>query len=173
MPVYRYRTEGVPARASAAVTPLPTTNPRASSWGLVHTVGSPSTTRIHSPRPQATAGTGINSVGPNSTVRADSAQTSTWSPDYILPSLYYTAPTPQVVSHASNNEIPIPAVAPQQPYAPYSATAPGTAVTTAVTQRPRRMGGLLVQAWPKVSSLWPTFGSGKNNAANSGQISGG
>lgn len=171
MPHYRYRTEGVPGRAAAACSPLPTTNPIASSWGLVHVVGSPSTTKIHSPRPQSTRGFGILGVPNNGAgYPEDWPQPSAHSPDYILPSIYYTTPTPQVPSHSSNNEIPIPAVSTHQPYAPASASIISTATTSAVVQRPRRMGGLLVQAWPKVSALWPTFGSGKNNVPNSGKV---
>jgi hypothetical protein len=169
LPIIRYRTEGVPARAAAACTPIPATNPIASSAGLMHRVGSPSTTRIASPRPQSTRGRGNLSLY-DSGRPADQAQPSGNSPDYILPSLYWAPPTPQVVSHSSTNEIPIPAISTQQPYAPASATAPGQAVTPAVVQRARRMGGRLVQAWPKVVPFWPTFGSGQNNSANSGQV---
>jgi hypothetical protein len=161
MPTIRYRTEGVPDGAAAACSPIPTTNPIASSWGLVHTVGSPSTTRIASPDPQSVGGD-----RGNLTRQAKPGQNS---PDYMLPSIYYTAPTPQVVSRSSNNELPIPAVGTHQPYAPASATAPGKArATPSVTQKSRRMGGRLVQAWPKVSQFWPVFGAGSNNAGNSG-----
>jgi hypothetical protein len=162
VPAYRYRTEGVPDRAAAACSPLPTTNPIASSWGLVHTTGSPSTTRI----PVAP----LQSIeGSDRGVWTKGAKPGDNAPDYILPSLYYTAPTPQVVSHASNNEIPIPAINPNGVSAPYSATLPNlTNENPAVVQRPRRMGGRLVQAWPRVTQFWPVFGSGSTNAGNSG-----
>jgi hypothetical protein len=170
MPTWRYRTEGVPARAAAALTPLPSTNPIASSWGLVHTVGAPSTLRVPSPRPQSTRGFGALGVpGNGGGYTEDDPQPSAHAPDYILPSLYWTEPTPQMTVHASNNEIPIPAVSSVNT-APGSSTLPSPVTTTAVVQRPRRMGGLLVTAWPKVAAWWPTFGSGRNNVPNSGQI---
>ena len=169
MPTWRYRTEGVPARAAAALTPLPSTNPIASSWGLVHTVGAPSTLRVPSPRPQSTRGFGALGVpGNGGGYTEDDPQPSAHAPDYILPSLYWTEPTPQMTVHASNNEIPIPAVSSSQPYAPASASAPGAGETPAVVQRARRMGGRIVQAWPKVVPFWPVFGTGNTNAGNSG-----
>lgn len=170
MPAYRYRTEGVTGVIADAASPRPATNPLASSWGVVRTVGSPGTTRIPSPRPQSTRGAGVLTPAEGSTKPVDFPQPSTWSPDYILPSLYYTAPTPQTVPWESTNEIPLPAISTSQPLAPYSTIPTKTPATSAVVQRPRRIGGLLVQAWPRISQIWPTFGSGANNSANSGQI---
>lgn len=161
MPSYRYKTEGVPSRAQAAVSPIPTTNPIASSWGLVRTVGSPSTTRIPVAPLQSIAG-GDRGVWNKSAKPGDN------SPDYILPSIYYTAPTPQNVPWQSNNEIPIPAISVNSTTAPYSSSLVTTTPVPSVVQRSRRMGGRLVQAWPKVTSFWPVFGSGVKNAGNSG-----
>lgn len=162
MPTWRYKTEGVPERAAAAFSPIPTTDPRASSWGLVRTVGSPSTTRIPVAPLQSIAGSdrGVWTRG---------AKPGDNAPDYILPSLYWTAPTPQMVPHESTNEIPQMAISTHQPLAPASATVPTvTPANPSVVQRARRVGGRIVQAWPQVSAFWPTYGSGVKNSANSG-----
>lgn len=160
---YAYRTEGVAGNAAAAFSPLPTTNPIASSWGLVHTVGAPGTLRIPVEPLQSIAGSDRG-------VWTKQAKPGDNAPDYILPSIYYTAPTPQMAKGWSTNEIPLPAISSTGPIAPYSTALTGPANTSAVVQRPRRMGGLLAQAWPKVSQVWNTYGSGKNNSANSGQV---
>lgn len=153
MPVWRYRTEDVPAKAVAAVSPLPSTNTIASSWGLVHTVGSPGTLQIPSPKPQ--------SIPPGPLNRQ--AQPSYNSPDIFLPSIYVTAPTPQLVPHTIDNEIPVPAISSSQPYAPYSATAvTKTPANPSVAQRAWHIGGRRVTAWPRVSPVWPVFGGSQN-----------
>ncbi len=151
---YAYVTEGVPAKAAAAATPLPTLEPRASSWGLVHVAGSPSTTRIDSPRPQST----IGNIG----VWNETAKPSHWSPDYILPSLYIAAPTPQ--THPNNwrtNELPIPAIAATGITAPASTVLISKTAVPAIAQRSRRIGGRKVTAWPKVTQTWPTYSGGR------------
>lgn len=163
MPRYQYRVEGVAGPSVTAFTPLPTTNGLASTWGVVKTVGAPGTLRIPVAPLQSIAGSDRGGW----TAQAKPGDNA---PDYILPSLYYTAPTPQTVPHESNNEIPLPAISSTGPIAPASTSLVGPAETSAVVQRPRRMGGLLAQAWPKVSQVWNVFGSGVNNSANSGQI---
>lgn len=166
MPHYAYRVEGVPARAMAAAMPVPTTNSIASSWGLVHVAGAPGTTRIPSPRAQSTRGYGALGVpGNGAGYPEDWPQPSGHSPDYILPDLYVAAPTPNYgQDHInSSNEIPVPAISSHQPYAPFSATAPGHAVNPNVLQRIRtRVASGYTTAWPKVAPSWPVFGGGQS-----------
>jgi|SRR6185437_382012 len=152
MALWRYRVEDVPAKAIGAVMPLPSTNSVASSWGLVHTKGAPSTLRIFSPKPGLPDGP-----------LPRTAQNSYNSPDYILPAIYVSNPTPQGVVHTSTNELPIPAISSAMPYAPYSATAPGAAPSNpSVAFRPWHKGGRRVTAWPRVSPVWPIFGGSGN-----------
>ena len=169
MPQIAYRVEDVPPRALAACTPVPTRTPTAATWGVVHTVGAPGTTRIDSPHPQSTKGFGALGV-PNSTVPADDPQPSGHSPDYFLPALYITQPTPQGTVHRSTNEIPIPAISSHQPYAPFSASAPGKAINPTVLQRVRtRVASGFATAWPKVAPIFPIFpsdGTGSNQAGS-------
>ena len=163
MPHYAYRVEGVPPRAVAACTPIPAVNPPASSQGLVRVVGSPGTTRIPSPRAQSTRGFGQLGVPNNGAGYPDDwPQPSGHSPDYILPSIYVAAPTPnygQMYGSPGPNDIPIPAISSHQPYAPFSATAPGKAKNPNVLARVRtRIASGFVTAWPKVAPSWPVFG---------------
>jgi hypothetical protein len=158
MPHYAYRVEGVPPKALAACTPIPAMNPVASSFGLVHVAGSPGTTRIYSPQTQS-VGRGDRGVLPGK------AKPGANAPDYILPSLYVAAPTPnygQMYGTPGPNDIPIPAISSHQPYAPFSASAPGKAVNPNVLQRVRtRIASGYTTAWPKVAPSWPVFGGGK------------
>lgn len=164
MPQIAYRVEGVPPRAMAACMPVPAQNPVASSFGLVKVFGAPGTLRVHSPRPQSTRGFGTLGV-PNSTVPVDYPQPSGHAPDFILPSIYVAAPTPNYGREYGNpgpNDIPVPAISSHSPYAPASASAPGYATNPSVLQRVRaRVASGFVTAWPRVSQVWPIFpGSG-------------
>lgn len=157
MPHYAYRTEGVPAKALAACTPIPAVNPVASSYGLVHVAGSPGTTRIQA-GPTQSVGKGDRGW------LTSKAKPGANSPDYILPALYVAKPTPnygQMLGTQGPNDIPVPAISSHSPYAPFSATAKGKAVNPNVLQRVRtRVASGYVTAWPKIAASWPIFGNG-------------
>jgi len=80
----RYRVSDLPPIGVGAFTPIPSTTPAASSYGLVEVLGAPGTMPVYSPSPQ-TRGylPSLTRAGaPNS------AQDSDCAPDYILPAIY-------------------------------------------------------------------------------------
>lgn len=79
----RYRVLDIPPKGAGAFMPLPTTNPVASSYGLVQVSGSPGTDPVPAPSPQ-------RSWLPSLTRRGgvDSAQGSMVAPDVALPCVY-------------------------------------------------------------------------------------
>lgn len=140
----RYRVLDLPLRGIGAFLPLPTTNPAASSWGLVHVWGSPGTDVIPAPAPQRdwlpslTARGGVNS-----------AQGSMVSPDVILPSVYVAdtvnmgpeADTGLGMAARRLNPIPVPAYA-----------WPRTARTAMITPK---YGGRRTMVWPRAFQRFP------------------
>lgn len=77
----RYRVLDLPAKGVGAFTPLPTTNPVASSQGLVHIAGSPGTLPVPVLSPREQWGAPFLSVDP-------ATQPSNVSPNVIAPSIY-------------------------------------------------------------------------------------
>lgn len=140
----RYRVYDLPAVGVGAFTPTPTTNPTASSWGLVGVMGSPGTMPIPAPAPQ-------RSWLPSLTRRGapDTAQDSSVVPDVILPDLYEAstrhmgpAADAGIGMHARRlNPLPVP-----------SWTYPRTAK---VAQGRPRIGGRSVTAMPRAFQRYP------------------
>lgn len=140
----RYRVLDLPSKGAGAFTPLPTTNPRASSWGLVHVYGSPGTEAIPSPAPQRTYLPNLTRQG-----GVDSAQGSMVAPDFILPSIY-TASARNMGPEADAgigmtvrrlNPLPVP-----------SLTFPAS---PKIAQATPRIGGRGTMIWPRAFQRFP------------------
>lgn len=140
----RYRVLDLPVKGAGAFMPVPTTNPRASSWGLVHVNGSPGTEAVPVPAPQ-------RSYLPSQTRSGgvNSAQGSDVAPDYILPSIY-VAGTENMGPAADAgvgmlarrlNPMPVPAL-----------TYPATPKVAQITPR---IGGRATMTWPRAFQRFP------------------
>ena len=77
----RYRVLDLPVKGVGAFTPLPPTNPTASSWGLVHVTGAPGTVPVAAPAPE-------RSWLPSDHGNLSKWQPSNVAPDVILPDQY-------------------------------------------------------------------------------------
>ena len=146
----RYRVSDLPPVAVGAFTPIPTTTPAASSYGLVEVYGAPGTLPVPSPSPQH--------VGylPALTRRnpPDTAQDSDCAPDYILPAIYI--PSAQHMGPSADaglgmarrrlNELPVPAVDPTR--------------IPEVAQTVPPVGGRRAMAWPRAFQRFPNRTSG-------------
>lgn len=133
----RYRVSEVPARAVGAFAPIPTTNPVASSWGLVKVSAYMGLVPVPAPKPAA--------VPPISAIRE--TQPSYVSPDDILPDCYVPSadnmgPSMHVgMAARRQTPIPIPAV---------------SWINTAVrAMRASPVGGRVAMAWPRAFQRWP------------------
>lgn len=142
----RYRTQDVPPGQAPAFTPVPTTNPVASSYGLVHIYGSPGTDPQPAPGPARQWGApSLTKPG-----GVNSAQGSNVVPDYILPAIYVAdvanmgpaMDTGIGMTRRRFNELPIPA------------RDPGRLPVPVMMQFPT--GGRKTFAWPRAFQVWPT-----------------
>lgn len=140
----RYRVLDLPTKGTGAFTPIPTTNPPASSYGLTSATlrGYPGTLAISEPKPAA--------VPPISAVRE--TQSSFVSPDVgfwdkYIPSAKYMGPSEHVgMAKRRLTPIPVPAV---------------SWINTALNAMTgNKIGGRSVTAWPRAFQRWPTIGKG-------------
>ena len=141
MASYRYRVYDLPIVGAGAFTPLPTRNPIASSWGLVHLTGSPGTMPI--PRPKR------NSLIP---ISADpKTQSTNCSPDVGFPDIYIPyadnmGPS-QHFGMAARRQTPIPVPAVSW-------------INTALNAMSgNKIGGRTAMAWPRAFQRWSTIRS--------------
>lgn len=137
----RYRVLDLPPKGAGAFTPTASTNPIASSWGLVVESGSPGTLPI--PRPKAAA------IPPISAIRE--TQSTYVSPDVGLPDIYIPyannmGPS-QHFGMAARRQTPIPIPALSW-------------INTALNAMSgNKIGGRAAAAWPRAFQRWPTIGS--------------
>jgi hypothetical protein len=143
--VIKYRVLDLPVKGAGAFTPLPSTNPVASSYGLVHVSGSPGTTPIPMPKlgwlPDLTS----QDSGPN-TARGEDV-----TPYYILPAIYVASAKnmgPQAdlgigMAIRRRNPLPVPARNPGRMPVPVQMRFP--------------MGGSQLP-WPRAFQRWPNRG---------------
>jgi len=146
--VARYRTDQVPVNGAGAFMPSLTTNPGASSHGLVGLDGWPGTTPIPAPHPASTAG-----ASPGGTKAMRTQGSHAGAPDEILPAIYIPRARNMGPSDGalgimvkSDNVLPVPAIDPGR--------APAAAF------RPAKVGGRSQVAWPRTTVTWPTGGTG-------------
>lgn len=161
---WAFQTDQVPNKLMGAAIPIPGQQPQASSWGTVAVHGAPGTARIPSPRPAALIG---GEMGAHS---GDMTRPSSWAPDAIYPSIYYVDTNTSKQAKwggtqtrgypFSNNELPVPAIGTSTPLAPFSTMPTISPAVPTVAQRPARVGGRKVTAWPRVVPRWPVFGGG-------------
>lgn len=142
----RYRTDQVPVYGAGAFMPSMTTNPTASSHGLVRIDGFPGTTPVQSPHPASTRG-----GAPNGAV-ATGTQGSANAPDLIFPAIYIPraknmGPAQDELRVRSDNVLPVPAIDPGR--------------TPAAVFRPARVGGRRQIPWPATATTWPSVGGGQ------------
>lgn len=139
----RYRVLDLPVQGNGAFTPLMSTNPIASSWGLVHVSGSPGTTPIQAPKPQ-------NSWLPVPD-KAAKTQPSNCAPDIIFPDLYVASarnmgPVADGFGMATRRFTPIPVPAVRYTRIPRNAmSGPHT-------------GGRRAPIWPRAFQRFPSLG---------------
>lgn len=144
----RYRVSDLPPIGVGAFTPIPTTTPAASSYGLVEVSGAPGTEPVYSPSPQTrgylpslTRAGGVNS-----------AQDSECAPDYILPAIYVASadnmgPTDDVgigMARRRLCELPVPALDPTR--------------IPQVAQTHPPIAGRATMAWPRAFQRFPIRG---------------
>jgi hypothetical protein len=139
MATIRYRVLDLPVQGVGAFTPLPSTNPVASSWGLVKLSGSPGTMPI--PRPKR------NSLIP---ISADpKTQSTNCAPDVGFPDIYIPyadnmGPS-QHFGMAARRQTPIPVPAVSWINAAMNAMSGN------------KIGGRVAAAWPRAFQRWPTI----------------
>lgn len=145
MAVIKYRVLDLPVAGLGAFTPLPSTNPIASSWGLVKVVGNPGTLPIPAPSPTRLWAPPI-SADPKT-------QSSNVSPDVRLPDIYIPyadnmGPS-QHFGMAARRQTPIPVPALSW-------------INNAIqAMSGNKIGGRIAAAWPRAFQRWPTVGSRK------------
>lgn len=138
----RYRVLDLPPKGVGAFTPLPSTNPTASSWGLVHTYGAPGTQPVPSPTPAFLPS--LTAVG-----GVDSAQGHDVSPDFIAPSIYVSSTANMGPEKDTGigmwirrlNPLPIPAL--------------NLLRRPIVAQNTPRIGGRDTMVWPRAFQRYP------------------
>lgn len=139
---FRYRVNDLPLVGASAFTPLPTTNPIASSYGLVNVNAWLGTRPIPVPAP-----TRVWAPTPNN---ASQVQGSNVAPDYILPTHYVAyadnmGPSADAgigMSIRRRNPLPVPAVMIQR--------------TANPAMMMRKVGGRVAMAWPRAFQRFPT-----------------
>lgn len=141
----RYRVSDLPPNGVGAFTPIASTTPAASSYGLVEVYGAPGTEPVYSPSPQT--------VGylPSLTRRGgrNSAQDSDCAPDVILPAIYIPsaqnmgpeADAGMGMTRRRYNELPVPALDPTR--------------IPQVAQTVPPIGGRAAMAWPRAFQRFP------------------
>lgn len=148
----RYRVLDLPTVGTGAFTPIPTTNPVASSHGLVRVEASWGTEMVAAPKPAALPPiTAAGTSDPNRSARGEDV-----TPDAILPAIavaYVDNMGPECgaagigMARRRLCELPVPAVDP-------------TRIPT-VAQGKRKTGGRAAIPWPRAFQRWPsTTGSG-------------
>ena len=150
----RYRVSDLPPIGTGAFTPIPTTTPAASSYGLVEIFGAPGTLAVDAPSPQHL--TGLPSLTRQGGV--NSAQPSDVAPDVILPAIYIPSAKnmgPEAdagfgMTRRRYCELPVPAVDSQR--------IPQVAMT--VTP----IAGRKAMAWPRAFQRFPNRTSGQSGA---------
>jgi len=146
--VIRYRVLDLPMQGAGAFTPLATTNPPASSYGLVKISGSPGTLSMPCPAPQKI-------WCPPISAQAET-QSSMVSPDVILWDKYIPyannmGPAKDAgIGMALRRHCPLPIPARTWTLAP----------RTAMIMR--KAGGRMAMAWPRAFQRFPTMTSGGN-----------
>jgi hypothetical protein len=146
----RYRVSDLPPVGVGAFTPIPSTTPAASSYGLVEVYGAPGTEPVYSPSPQHSRGLPSLTRQPP----PDTAQDSDCAPDYILPSIYIASaanmgPTADAgfgMARRRYCELPVPAVDPTR--------------LPQVAQKVPPVGGRAAMAWPRAFQRFPNRTSG-------------
>jgi len=146
----RYRVSDLPPNGVGAFTPIASTTPAASSYGLVEVFGAPGTEAVPAPSPQhigylpsLTRSGGVNS-----------AQGSDVAPDVILPAIYVAsaqnmgpeADAGMGMTRRRYNELPVPALDPTR--------------IPQVAQSAPSIGGRFSMAWPRAFQRFPNRTSG-------------
>lgn len=139
----RYRVYDLPTVGLGAFTPLASTNPIASSWGLVRLSGSPGTEPIPAPGPTRIWCPPISAQ--------PETQSSNVSPDYKLPDIYIAYADnmgPSVhFGMAARRQTPVPM--PALSWINTALNAMGSS----------KIGGRIAAAWPRAFQRFPTIGS--------------
>lgn len=140
----RYRVDDLPAKGVGAFTPIPTTNPAASSWGLVAVAGAPGTMPVDAPKPQRTWLPSLTRRG-----APDTAQRSDVAPDLAFPAVYVASvanmgPAADLglgMYARRLNPLPVPALDPTRVAVP--------------AQSAPRVGGRGALPWPRTFQRYP------------------
>lgn len=143
MATIRYRVYDLPVKGLGAFTPIPFTNPTASSWGLVKLRGSPGTQAVPAPRPQAIWCPPI-SADPK-TQASNAAGIDVIFPDQYIPYPSNMGPE-QHFGMAARRQTPIPVPALSW-------------INTAVqAMKTNKVGGRVVASWPRAFQRWISIG---------------
>lgn len=136
----RYRVLDLPQKGLGAFTPLAATNPVASSYGLVHVMGSLSTIPIPAPKPKAVPPISAQAETQSSYVAPDIIL-----PDYHVPSTANMGPSQHIgMAKRRLTPIPVPAL---------------SWINTALnSMQTSKIGGRAAMAWPRAFQRWPTIG---------------
>lgn len=149
----RYRVSDLPTVGTGAFTPLASTNPLASSHGLVRIEAAWGTSAVAAPKPAALPAVTARGIADgNASARAEDV-----TPDFILPAIaipYADNMGPEMdtgigMARRRLCEIPVPAVDP-------------TRVPT-VAQGARKTGGRAALPWPRAFQRWPSL-TGRGSA---------
>lgn len=140
----KYRVLDLPVKGAGAFTPLPATNPVASSYGLVHVMGAPGTMPVPVPN---------NNYLPTTTAQGppNTASPEDVTPNFIFPAIYVASAKnmgPQAdlgigMAIRRRNPLPVPAINPGR--------------TPVAVQMRFPMGGSQL-IWPRAFQRWPGRG---------------
>lgn len=137
---FRYRVNDLPVVGVGGFTPLPSTNPIASSWGLVKVFGILGTGPIPTGSPE------LRKSAPQDAPNYQGTQNA---PDYFLPAVYWTNPrnmgpiADAGVGMATRRHTPMPVPATQIIATPRNAMIG------------RKTGGRTAMAWPRAFQRFP------------------
>jgi hypothetical protein len=144
----RYRVLDLPPKGTGAFTPIPTTNPVASSYGLVRV------TAALGLKPVATGAPRVMNLGWSPQTMPSNNAPDVILPDQYVPSAKNMGPSADAgigMAARRMNPLPVPAIS-------------GILLPTPAFSR-KRTGGRATMSWPRAFQKYPTLSSGKGNTA--------